>query len=105
MTTHTGATSLAAGIQGREMFKTGPLDTAQYNYVKVWWSAGRGKEGYYEFWTNRDKTRYFWAALGNEGEERSGFEATEAAKEWIRNGQSRKPAVQPVNPQPTDNKD
>lgn len=64
------------------------LDTHRYNLVEVFFQARNGKKGYYRCWSNRDKSKHYWEAHGNYGEEPTGFEAVEAAKNWIANGLS-----------------
>jgi len=60
--------------------------------VCVAYTADNGKKGEYYMWkgsVGRGETRrdvYYWWALGNGGEEDTGFEATQAARAWIRNG-------------------
>ncbi len=57
----------------------------------IYFTADNGKSGEYWVWnkiTNRFDNRrtYYWYALGNQGEEESGYDATLAARNWIRDG-------------------
>jgi hypothetical protein len=63
-----------------------PDELGRYFYVAVWFVASNGKKGMVETWTNRFQTKFFWQALGKQGEEESGFLAAEAARNWIRDG-------------------
>lgn len=51
--------------------------------------ADNGNRGTYELWhkvLKNHSVRWYWRALGNEGEEASAWEATHAARNWIRDG-------------------
>lgn len=58
----------------------------------IFYAADNGKSGDYYFWIQEvgkgelRRKHYYWHALGNNGEEASGFESTQAAKKWIRDG-------------------
>lgn len=51
--------------------------------------ADNGKRGTYKLWHKVLKggvIKWYWEAMGNEGNENSAWEATYAARTWIRDG-------------------
>lgn len=66
-----------------------PSDAMCINYT-----ANNGKKGDYFVWSRSPRigstrvTTHYWYALGNNGEDTTALGAADAAKSWIRNGQS-----------------
>ena len=59
------------------------------NCLRILYQADNGKKGEYTIYSvdlPHGVTKWCWQALGNNGEEESAYEATSAARDWIRNG-------------------
>lgn len=56
-------------------------------------TADNQKRGTYYVWKKllRGDVQWFWSALGEDGVEDTAFEATQSARNWIRDGQATMP--------------